>query len=226
MSIYHLRAKVISRSHGRNALAAAAYRSASRLTDEASGITYDYRRKRGVAYAEIMGPPNAPEWIYDRHTLWNAIEKIERRRDAQFARELEMSLPVELVLDDQIELIHHYVRREFVAAGMIVDVTVHRDTPHNPHTHLMLSTRRITAQGFGPKEPAWGETESLMGWRRDWADLVNAYLAKIGLEQHVDRQFNPPDQTRTGHRGGQAERGFGIRHAEQYPEAIWVEEVR
>jgi len=26
------------------------------LTDEASGITYDYRRKRGVAYAEIMGP--------------------------------------------------------------------------------------------------------------------------------------------------------------------------
>jgi len=31
-----------------------------------------------------------------------------------------------------------------------------------------------------------------MGWRRDWADLVNAYLAKIGLEQHVDRSSNPP----------------------------------
>jgi len=188
MSIYHLRAKIISRSNGHSAVAAAAYRSASRLTDEADGITYDYRRKRGVAYAEIMGPPNAPEWIYDRHTLWNAIEKIERRRDAQLARELEMSLPVELSLDDHIELLHRYVRSEIVAAGMVVDVAVHRDDPHNPHTHLMLTTRRITAQGFGPKEPAWSETESLVRWRRNWADLVNPFLARIGVEQHVDHR--------------------------------------
>jgi hypothetical protein len=153
------------------------------LTDEASGIIHDFRRKRGVAHTEIMGPPNAPEWIYDRHTLWNAVESIERRRDAQLAREIEIALPVELSLDDHVELIHRYVRCEFIAAGMIVDIAVHRDDIHNPHAHLMLSTRGITAQGFGPKEPAWSETERLIGWRRDWADLVDALLAKIGVER-------------------------------------------
>ncbi len=188
MSIYPFRAQIISRRDGGNAVAAAAYRSASRLTDEASGTVHDFRRKRGVAHAEIMGPPHAPEWIYDRHTLWNAVESFERRRDAQLARELEIALPVELSLDDHIELIHRYVRCEFVAAGMIVDLAVHRDTIHNPHTHLMLSTRGITAQGFGPKEPAWSETEGLIGWRRDWADLVNAFLAKIGVERFVDHR--------------------------------------
>jgi MobA/MobL family len=188
MSIYHLRAKIISRSDGRNAVAAAAYRSASRLTEEASGIIHDYRRKRGVAHAEIMGPPNAPEWIYDRHTLWNAVENIERRRDAQLARELEIGLPVELSLADHIELIHQYVRCEFVAAGMIVDIAIHRDNTCNPHTHLLLSTRRITARGFGPKERAWSETESLVGWRQEWSDLVNASLIKIGFEQRVDHR--------------------------------------
>jgi hypothetical protein len=188
MSIYHLKAQIISRRDGGNAVAAAAYRSAGRLTDEASGIIYDFRRKRGVAHTEIMGPPNAPEWIYDRHTLWNAVESIERRRDAQLARELEIALPVELGPDDHVELIHRYVRCEFIAAGMIADIAVHRDDTHNPHTHLMLSTRRITAQGFGPKEPAWSEAESLIGWRRDWADLVSAFLAKIGVERFVDHR--------------------------------------
>jgi ATP-dependent exoDNAse (exonuclease V) alpha subunit len=188
MSIYHLRAQIISRRDGGNAVAAAAYRSASRLTDEASGIIHDFRRRRGVAHTEIMGPPNAPEWIYDRHKLWNAVESIERRRDAQLARELEIALPVELSLDDHIELIHRYVRYEFVAAGMVVDIAVHRDDSHNPHTHLLLSTRSITAQGFGSKEPAWSETESQIGWRRDWADLVNVFLAKIGAEQRVDHR--------------------------------------
>jgi hypothetical protein len=189
MSIYHLEAQIISRRDGGNAVAAAAYRSASRLPDEASGIIHDFRHKRGVAHTEIMGPPNAPEWIYDRHALWNAVESIERRRDALLARELEIALPVELSLDDHVELIHRYVRCEFIAAGMIVDIAVHRDNIHNPHTHLMLSTRRITAQGFGPKEPAWSETESLIAWRRDWADLVNVFLVKIGVEQRADPRW-------------------------------------
>jgi len=92
-------------------------------------------------------------------------------------------LPVELSLDDHVELIHRYVRCQFIAAGMIVDIAVHRDTIHNPHAHLMLSTRGITAQGFGPKEPAWSETERLIGWHRDWADFVNASLARIGVER-------------------------------------------
>src|ERR1700722_11082818 len=151
MSIYPLRAQIICRGEGGNAVAGAAYRSASRLTDEASGIIHDFRCKRGVAHTEIMGPPNAPEWIYDRQILWNAVESIERRRDAQLAREVEIALPVEMSLDDHIELIHRYVRCEFVAAG-------------------------------------WNETENLIGWFLGWADLVNAFLAKIGVARLVDHR--------------------------------------
>ena len=48
MAIFHLSANIISRGKGRSAVAAAAYRSGSRITNEYDGVVHDYRRKRGV----------------------------------------------------------------------------------------------------------------------------------------------------------------------------------
>ncbi|OYV65595.1 MAG: hypothetical protein B7X09_04590, partial [Acidiphilium sp. 21-66-27] len=45
---YHLSAKAVSRSTGRSAVGAAAYRSGERLTNERDGVTHDYTRKGGV----------------------------------------------------------------------------------------------------------------------------------------------------------------------------------
>ena len=42
------------RSAGRSAVAAAAYRSGTKLTNEWDGMTHDYTRKGGIVHAEIM----------------------------------------------------------------------------------------------------------------------------------------------------------------------------
>lgn len=54
MSIYHCSIKNISRSSGRSAVACAAYRSGEELEDLETGITHDYRKKTGIAFAEIF----------------------------------------------------------------------------------------------------------------------------------------------------------------------------
>lgn len=54
MSIYHCSIKNISRSSGRSAVACAAYRSGEELEDVETGITHDYRKKTGIAFAEIF----------------------------------------------------------------------------------------------------------------------------------------------------------------------------
>src|SRR4029077_6231364 len=99
MAIYHLSASVVSRGQGRSIVAAAAYRSGSELGDERYERVHDYTRKKDVAHTEILLPKNAPEWMKDREKLWNHVEAIEKRKDAQLAREVQFSLPRELSLE-------------------------------------------------------------------------------------------------------------------------------
>ena len=74
MAIYHFSAKVISRAGGSSAVAAAAYRSASRLHDERLDRPHDFTNKAGVVHSEILLPEGAPERWRDRATLWNEVE--------------------------------------------------------------------------------------------------------------------------------------------------------
>ena len=85
MAIYHLHVKIIGRKAGSSAVAAAAYRSASRLRDERLDRTHDFSGKRGVVHSEVMLPENAPEAWSDRERLWNDVEAFEIRKDAQLA---------------------------------------------------------------------------------------------------------------------------------------------
>ena len=67
----------MSRGKGKSAVAAAAYRSGEKLTNEWDGMTHDYTRKGGVVHTEIMLPPHAPPSFSDRSTLWNSVELYE-----------------------------------------------------------------------------------------------------------------------------------------------------
>ena len=138
MAIYHFTAKVISRSKGRSAVAAAAYRSASQIHDYRQDLTFDYAAKPDVIVSEILAPKEAPEWVQNRELLWNAVEAGEKRRDSQVAREVEFALPEELTKSEAIALAREFVEREFVARGMVADLNVHWDQG-NPHSHIMLS---------------------------------------------------------------------------------------
>jgi Ti-type conjugative transfer relaxase TraA len=188
LAIYHLHAQMVKRAQGESSVAGAAYRSGSRLYEESTGITHDYTRKRGVEHSEILAPDGAPAWVYDRHTLWNTVEAAERRKDAQVAREIEIGLPIELEPNEQLALAREFVKREFVAKGMVADLGIHRDNPHNPHAHILLTTRNLTPNGFGPKNRSWNETQQLLRWRRGWAEVTNEHLVEAGLGVRIDHR--------------------------------------
>jgi Ti-type conjugative transfer relaxase TraA len=188
MAIYHLSAKMVKRAEGRNAVAAAAYRSGSMLYEEATGITHDYTRKHGVEHTEIMAPEGAPSWVSDREILWNTVEAAEKRKDAQVAREIEVGLPVELSKNEQVALLRDYAKREFVSKGMVADLGVHLDNPHNPHAHILLTTRDLTEGGFGQKNRGWNDKVELLSWRRGWAEATNEHLAEAGLAIRIDHR--------------------------------------
>lgn len=143
MSIYHCSIKIINRKGGRSAIASAAYRSGEKLYNEETGLTHDFNRKKGVVMSEILLPENAPERFLDREKLWNDVQSIEKRSDAQFAREIEVSLPIEMTRAEQIECVRKYIQENFVSKGMIADWALHDKDDGNPHAHIMLTIRGI-----------------------------------------------------------------------------------
>ena len=187
MAIYHFQVKIISRSQGRSAVAAAAYRSASELDDQRQGRSFDYSDKPNVVHSEIFSPTNAPAWVHDRESLWNAVEAGEKRKDSQVAREVEFAIPQELSQTEGIALAREFVQREFVAHGMVADLNVHWEED-NPHAHVMLTMREVSEQGFGRKVIEWNRVELLKAWREHWADLANEHLHRQGHDMRIDHR--------------------------------------
>ena len=147
MAIYHLDAKVISRSSGRSAVAAAAYMSCSEITNEYDGVNHDFTRKHGLVWEQVFLPANAPMLWCDRRILWNAVERTEKTKDSRLARELVVALPIELNKEQWIELLSEYVYINFVKDGMCADVAIHDTDGHNPHAHIMLTVRPLDNKG-------------------------------------------------------------------------------
>jgi ATP-dependent exoDNAse (exonuclease V) alpha subunit len=186
MAIFHLHAKLISRSKGQSVTAAAAYRSGVRIEDKRTGLTFDYSRKKRVYSSEILLPENAPAWMGDPSLLWNAVEAVEKRKDAQLARELDIALPVELNHEEKRELLRGFVQRELVSQGMVAEIAFHDFDSHNPHAHILLTTRRIEAGEFGKKERSWNNRDFLVKLRQSWQDHANIALKIANTDQQID----------------------------------------
>lgn len=192
MAIYHLHVKVIGRKAGSSAVASAAYRSASRLRDERIDRVQDFSAKRGVVHSEVMLPEDAPEAWRDRERLWNDVEALEVRKDAQLAREVEFALPRELNHAQGIELARDFVQSEFVDRGMVADLNVHWDRAEDgspkPHAHVMLTMRSVDENGFGAKVRDWNATQLVERWRERWAELANERLAELDIDARIDHR--------------------------------------
>lgn len=192
MAIYHFSAKIIGRGAGSSAVASAAYRSASRLHDERLDRHHDFSNKTGVVHSEVMLPDDAPERLADRTTLWNEVERCEKRKDAQLAREVEFAIPRELTKEQGVALAHEFVVKDFVARGMVADLNVHWDIGSDghakPHAHVMLALRSVSPDGFGPKVREWNATALLQNWRENWAAHVNERMQLLGIEARIDHR--------------------------------------
>ncbi len=192
MAIYHLSGTIISRSQGRSAVAASAYRSGECLTDERYQKVHDYTRRQGVVHQEILLPKNASQWMADREKLWNAVEATEKRKDAQLSREFNFALPRELTLSQNQELARGFIQSQFVGKGMVADWCIHEEKgpEEEPlyHAHVMLTLREVTPEGFGLKVREWNTKEQLLAWREAWAVEANHHLALHGHDQQIDHR--------------------------------------
>ena len=61
MAIYHCTFKMIKRSEGKSAVAAAAYRSGEKMENVYDGITHDYTRKHYILIADILDTEKSEE---------------------------------------------------------------------------------------------------------------------------------------------------------------------
>ena len=216
IAIYHCSIKIVSRGKGKSAVAAAAYRSGEKLTNEWDGLTHDYTKKGGVVHSEILLPAHAPPSFSDRSTLWNSVELSEKSNNAQLAREVEIALPVELSGEEQTRLVREYCSSQFVSKGMIADFNLHDTGGGNPHAHILLTMRPLDEKGaWLPKSKKeyvldengerirlpsgryktrkvdlvdWNNRENAEVWRRAWADLANDFLAQNNRPERIDHR--------------------------------------
>ncbi|MEQ9995004.1 MobQ family relaxase [Pectobacterium versatile] len=190
MAIFHMSAQTITRAKGHSSVAAAAYRHGEKLTDEHTGEIHDYSKKKGIADSVLLIPDGADQRFLKAEYLWNTIEKSEKRKDAQLAREFNIALPSEMSNEQKKALAIDFCNESFVKNGMIADIAFHKLDSDNPHFHVMLTTRRLTPDGagFGQKERKWNDKELLEQWRKIWADTTNKHLHKAGIDAHIDHR--------------------------------------
>ena len=217
LGYFHSHVQVITRGKGKSAVCAAAYRAGEKIKNEYDGEIHDYTRKGGVIHTEIILPDHAPREYYDRAILWNAVEKIEKAANSQLARELDIALPIQLTMEQNLSLARRYVEETFVRAGMCADLCVHDKGDGNPHFHVMLTTRPINDNGkWGSKQKKeyildndgnkqydpvkrsykcrsipstdWNNYENADLWRKAWEDMTNAELQANGFDIRIDRR--------------------------------------
>ena len=183
MASYHLSAKPISRSAGRSATGAAAYRAGVEITDERTGMVHDYTRKGGVMHAQLILPGGGTA---DRAEFWNAIELHHKRGDAVLVREVDIALPTELTVEQREALVVSFARELADRYGVAADVALHeprtvtdRELEKNPdqyhetepetgrrhngnwHAHIMLSACHVQPDGTLGKESNQAATRAV-----------------------------------------------------------------
>ena len=189
VAIFHFSAKVFTRSKGHHAVMAAAYRSGSRLTCDRTGLVFNFTRKSEVEYLAILAPEGAPEWVFDRERLANAVEAAECRANSQLGREITLALPHKLNRGEQVNLLHGYVQEQFIQLGMVGDICLH-SLPNNQHAHITLTLRELASDGsgFGAKNRSWNDPKNVDKWRAAWSKHCNEALADAGHSERIDHR--------------------------------------
>ena len=147
----HTHVDIVARSKGHSVIAKAAYNARDKLQDEYYGKTHDYSKKTDLVFSKIFLPEHIPKEFSNREYLWNEVEKIEKSKNSQLARNLLFELPRELNEQDRIKLISEFIEENFTSKGMIADCSIHNpmasDHEEQPHAHILLTLREIDSEG-------------------------------------------------------------------------------
>ena len=223
----------------RSAVACAAYRSGERIHDDRHEKTHDFSNKHNVMHAEIIAPENAPEWMKNRETLWNGVEAGEKRKDAQLAKEIILTLPRNLDLEQQKEVVQGFIKENMTTRGLVADYAIHSpeasDGERNPHAHIMFTLRPVDGDGFGKKLTGYngldgrdylqelrGSYEKHLNQASQKAESEIRFDLRNLKEKGIDREPQPkkgPKVTHLEKRGYQTERGKEVRQVQHQNQA-------
>ncbi|MGE4046481.1 MAG: MobQ family relaxase [Acetobacteraceae bacterium] len=245
---YHCSVKSVGRAKGRSVVAAAAYRSGTRLEDERTGEVFDYRARGGVVDTFIIAPENAPAWARDRAQLWSRAELAEGRANGRLATELELALPHELDAAQRKQLLHDFLAPITDRHGTAADVAIHKPGEgkdhRNIHAHVLLTHRMLDERGFIAKEKGQRKDaglsvfamggEAVTAIRKEWEQHVNRAYERAGLDIRVDARSHKDrgiEQEPTKHLGpaanameqrepGSSDRGAINREIEDFNAAL------
>ncbi|MDG1437107.1 MAG: AAA family ATPase [Rickettsiaceae bacterium] len=204
MAIQFARIKIHSRKNGANACRTSAYNARSKITDEKTGEVFDFTKKGGNVYHQVLLPEGANEKFKDISILSNAIEKREKKSNSQLLKEAVIALPDddEFTLEDRINITHLIIKEMgWVENGLAVQIDIHEpdEDDNNWHAHVLVQTRRFTECGnyLGNKardlnpEFKTGKGKSFIVPEEDIIHeklkrVINNYCIKMGYETRVD----------------------------------------
>ncbi|WP_342629992.1 MobA/MobL family protein [Nguyenibacter vanlangensis] len=176
-------------------LKAAAYNLCGTIKDRLTDQTFDFSRKAPEHYDHFALFPahiQPTENLTDPAQFWRNAEAAEKRADGQVARQVLLSIPRGLPREHHREYLTH-ILSPLIEAGMAAHADLHdpgaRDGGEQSHAHIMLTLRRMNADGSFDSKKA-----------RDWNAL---FLAGKGRKMRA--QFEQ--------RGNRwlAENGYNIR---------------
>ncbi len=243
LAIYHCSMKPIARSGGRSAVAAIAYRTATKMLNERDGMVHDFTRKHGVEHSEIVLPDGVDAaWALDRLVLWNTVEKAEHRKDARVAREFEVALPHEIDAADRLALTRDFARELANRYGAAVDFSIHQPQGEtdirNFHAHVVMTTRVVTEQGLAEKTLIERENKWLLENNQPTSHMqlreirelfehhTNRHLTRLGLDVRVDHRSHvergleiEPTEHMGVHASQMDRRGLGVSRDKIDPKA-------
>lgn len=185
MAIYSLQISAVQRSAGQSAVDRAAYCLRTRMEDERRQLIRSHTNQRLAARMVDVGTFLPSGRRVDPSRLWNNAEWSDRRQNARPARTIIAALPVELSPVEQIQILQDFTGWLRATYGAATTAALHRDHAHNPHGHIMITTRTVDAAGrFGARVKAFDgqggrcETNRI---RAQWAETCNRYLARHGI---------------------------------------------
>jgi hypothetical protein len=205
MAIYHLNAKVGSRSSGQSAAAKFAYICRDGRYADGKKTRVD---KEELVHAESG---NMPAWAEKNPALyWQSADLYERANGRLF-QQVEIALPVELSGEEQIQLAQEFaLALSATEAGPLpYSFAVHRGKGENPHAHIIVServcdghdrapetwfkraadTKKQTPELGGAKKSAAFQPREWLGEVRElWATRANDALKLAGKEERIDHR--------------------------------------
>lgn len=198
--------KAVSRADGETATSKAAYRACCVIECDREGRTHDYSRKAGLEVCGIVlpGSVSAPRWMGDRAKAWNEAEAREANKDrrakttekanARPARDVMFSYPFAMSEEGRRDCAMKIARWLADNHLILVDYAIHKPgrkgDQRNFHCHLLLSSRRITAKGFGEKAREFDDRRAgpvLMKQLREF--IAQTQNDRLNLEGKADKVF-------------------------------------